>query len=110
MTDYTAPAGGGQMRTLAVRISDDLRAQLDIIAQLTERSVTEEIRLAVEHWIERSKSDPEVLRRAESVRADIEREAQVKSTAIDAIFAQAKIKPKATSSGRSATAEETPPA
>jgi uncharacterized membrane-anchored protein YjiN (DUF445 family) len=100
------------MRTLAVRISDDLRAQLDIIAQLTERSVTEEIRLAVEHWIERSKSDPEVLQRAESVRADIEREAQIKSTAIDAIFAQTKTKPKpkAASSDRSADTGETPPA
>ena len=38
-------AGGtSQMRTLAVRITDDLRAQLDVIAQLNDRSVTEEIR------------------------------------------------------------------
>jgi predicted DNA-binding protein len=109
MTDYNA-AQGGQMRTLAVRITDDLRAQLDIIAQLTDRSVTEEIRLAVEHWIERSKSDPEVLRRADSVRADIEREAKVKSTAIDAIFAKPASKSKAVSAGRSAIPGETPDA
>lgn len=37
-----------QMRTLAVRITDDLRAQLDVIAQLNDRSVTEEIRIALE--------------------------------------------------------------
>ena len=43
----------GQMRTLAVRITDDLRAQLDVIAQLNDRSVTEEIRLSLEDWIER---------------------------------------------------------
>lgn len=54
-----------QMRTLAVRITDDLRAQLDLIAQLNDRSVTEEIRLALEDWIERNKSDPLQLAQAE---------------------------------------------
>lgn len=82
-----APAGNsGQLRTLAVRITDDLRAQLDIIAQLTGRSTTEEIRLALEHWIERTKTDPIVLKKAESVRAEIEREAQTRRNAIAAIF------------------------
>jgi uncharacterized membrane-anchored protein YjiN (DUF445 family) len=76
-----------QMRTLAVRITDDLRAQLDVIAQLNDRSVTEEIRLSLEDWIERSKSDPQVLKRAETVRADIEREAQTRRNATEAIFA-----------------------
>jgi len=81
----SAPAGG-QLRTLAVRITEDLRAQLDIIAQLTGRSATEEIRLALEHWIQRTKSDPEVLKKAEAVRAEIEREAQTRRNAIAAIF------------------------
>lgn len=62
-----------QMRTLAVRITDDLRAQLDVIAQLNDRSVTEEIRLSLEDWIERSKSDPKVLKGAETVRTSSER-------------------------------------
>lgn len=75
------------MRTLAVRITDDLRAQLDVIAQLNDRSVTEEIRVALEDWIGRSKSDPNVLKRAETVRAEIEREALTKRNAIEAIFA-----------------------
>lgn len=86
----TAPTsgatGGGPMRTLAVRITEDLRAQLDIIAQLTGRSATEEIRLALEHWIEKTKSDPAVLQKAEAVRAEIEREAQTRRNAIAAIF------------------------
>ena len=79
-------ASPSQMRTLAVRITDDLRAQLDVIAQLNSRSVTEEIRIALETWIETSKSDPKVLQRAESVRADIEREAKTRQSAIEAIF------------------------
>lgn len=76
----------GPIRTLAVRITDGLRAQLDVIAQLNDRSVTEEIRLALESWIEASKSDPKVLQRAETVRAEIEREAQTRQSAIEAIF------------------------
>jgi len=43
MSEHTSPAAagtGGQMRTLAVRITEGLRAQLDIIAQLTGRSAT----------------------------------------------------------------------
>lgn len=79
-------AAPSQIRTLAVRITDDLRAQLDVIAQLNDRSVTEEIRIALEAWVETSKSDPKVLERAETVRAEIEREAKTKQSAIEAIF------------------------
>ena len=82
----TVTAGSGQLRTLAVRITEDLRAQLDIVAQLTGRTATEEIRLALEHWIEKTKSDPAILKKAEAVRAEIEREAQTRRNAIAAIF------------------------
>ena len=88
MSEPVKPANAGtpQLRTLAVRITEELRAQLDIIAQLTGRTATEEIRLALEHWIDKSKSDPAVLRKAEAVRADIEREAETRRQAIAAIF------------------------
>ena len=79
-------AASSQVRALAVRLTDDLRAQLDVLAQLNERSVTEEIRIALEAWVETSKSDPKVLERAETVRAEIEREAKTKQSAIEAIF------------------------
>jgi metal-dependent amidase/aminoacylase/carboxypeptidase family protein len=79
-------AGSGHLRTLAVRITEDLRAQLDIVAQLTGRSTTEEIRLALEHWIEKTKADPVILKKAEAVRAEIERKAQTERAAIAAIF------------------------
>ena len=76
----------GPIRPLSVRITEGLRAQLEVIAQLNDRSVTEEIRLALEAWVETSKSDPKVLERAETVRAEIEREAETKRSAIAAIF------------------------
>jgi ribosomal 50S subunit-associated protein YjgA (DUF615 family) len=78
--------GGGQLRTLAVRITEDLRAQLDVVAQITGRSTTEEIRLALEHWVEQTKSDPAILQKAEQIRAEIEREGQTRRNAITAIF------------------------
>ncbi|WP_405217764.1 hypothetical protein [Agrococcus sp. Ld7] len=37
----------GPIRPLSVRMTDGLRAQLEVIAQLNDRSVTEEIRLAL---------------------------------------------------------------
>lgn len=82
----SANAGSGQLRTLAVRISEDLRAQLDIVAQLTGRTATEEIRVALEHWIEKTKADPEILKKAQQVQAEIERKAQTQRGAIAAIF------------------------
>jgi hypothetical protein len=82
------PTGGtgGQLRTLAVRITEDLRAQLDVVAQITGRSTTEEIRVALEHWVERTKSDPEIQKKAAAIRAKIERDAQTQRDAITAIF------------------------
>ena len=52
------------------------------------------MREALEFWIEKSKSDPKVLQRAERVRADIEREAAVRRGAIDSVLDKAKAPPK----------------
>lgn len=60
--------GGAAYKVLTVRTSEDTRAQLEVLAQLNERSVTEETRIALEHWVDKSKSDPTVLKRAEQVR------------------------------------------
>ena len=84
----------GPIRPLSVRITDGLRAQLEVFAQLNDRSVTEEIRIALEAWVETSKSDPKVLERAETVRAEIEREAETKRSAIAAIFGSDASAPK----------------
>lgn len=100
----TTPAGdlsaSATYRTLAVRVTDGLRAQLDVFAQLNDRSVSEEIRMALESWVETSKSDPQVLARAETVRAQIEREAETKRSAISSIFGA-----EAPTRGRSKQAE-----
>ncbi len=78
--------GMGLLRLLSVRMSDGTRAQLEILAQLNDRSLTEETRYALEHWVDKSKSDAAVLERAEQVRADIEREAATRRSAIEAVL------------------------
>lgn len=82
----------GPIRPLSVRITEGLRAQIEVIAQLNDRSVTEEISLGLEAWVETSKSDTKVLQRAETVRAEIEREAKTKQSAIEAIFGGAALR------------------
>lgn len=82
----TAGYGSAAYKVLSVRTSEDTRAQLEVLALLNERSVTEETRIALEHWVEQSKSDPAVLKRAEQVRAEIERDAETKRNAINAVL------------------------
>ncbi|QXT64197.1 hypothetical protein [Tessaracoccus palaemonis] len=85
--------GSAAYKVLSVRTSEDTRAQLEVLAQLNERSVTEETRIALEHWVEKSKADPAVLKRAEQVRAEIEREAETKRNAITAVLGGTKSAP-----------------
>lgn len=114
MSDTTQSFGssydpGAQVRPLSVRMTDDVRAQLDIIAQLNNRTVTEEVREAIEAWIERSKTDPKVLQRAATVKAEIERDAATKRGAIAAIFDRPDEKP-AVSASKGAPAKASSPA
>ncbi len=78
--------GYGPIKPLAVRLNESTRTQLDIIAQLNDRTVTDEVRLAIEAWIDKARTDPHIQRRAKDVRDEIEREAAGKRDAIAAIF------------------------
>ncbi|MFW8745090.1 hypothetical protein [Mesorhizobium japonicum] len=84
-TGYSA---GDAIRPLSVRMRDAARAQLEVLAQLNGRSMTEEVRLALEAWVETSRSNPEVLARAEQVRLEIEHDADMRRDAIKSIFDQ----------------------
>lgn len=88
MSDTNAPSSvpGDAIRPLSVRMLDSTRAQLEVLAQINERSVTEEVRLALEAWIFTSRSDPAIQKRSQEVRAEIEREAAVRRVAIESIF------------------------
>ena len=73
-------------KTMGVRLEEDLHARLSFIAQLTESTISDEIRRAIEARVQAAQSDPELVARAEAVRADIEREAQARQQAIAGFF------------------------
>ncbi|MHB9149801.1 MAG: DNA-binding protein [Thermoleophilia bacterium] len=74
------------MKTLGIRLEDELHAQLSVLAQLAETSITDEIRLAIERHVETRRTDPELTLRAQAVRDEIEREAQLRQNAIATLF------------------------
>ena len=74
------------MKTLAIRLEDEQHAQLAMIAQLEELTVTDAIRQAIDQWVESRRSNPELQQRAEAILADIDREAATRRGAIAALI------------------------
>jgi predicted transcriptional regulator len=74
------------VKTLAIRLEDDLHAQMSVLAQLRESTITEEIRHAIENHLESSKHDTELNGRAKTVLEDIERESKARQAAIATLF------------------------
>ncbi len=89
-------------KTLAIRLEDDVHAQLTMLAQLGDRPVTEEIREAIEGHIARKRESGELQERVSEVLAEIERDAQAKKSAIEALYHQATSPPP---KGRKGTSE-----
>jgi predicted DNA-binding protein len=82
------PRSGG-VKTLAIRLPDELHAQLVLIAQLDGVSLTDAIRQAIEGLIERKRAEGDLAARAEQALAEIERETTARREAIQALFGQA---------------------
>jgi predicted transcriptional regulator len=82
----TGSNGRGSVKTLAIRLEPDLHAQLSLIAQLRESTITDEIRQAIAAHIEACKANPDLAGKASGVLDDIEREAAVRRDAIATLF------------------------
>ena len=65
---------------------DELHAQLSVLAQLRQSTITDEIRISIESHLEASTSDPELKNRAKAVLDDIERDAKAREAAIATLF------------------------
>jgi hypothetical protein len=74
------------VKTLAIRLEDDLHAQLTMVAQLGELTITDAIRQAIDQWIEQKRSQPELAARAQSVLDEIENDAAQRRSAIATLF------------------------
>lgn len=83
------------MKTMAIRVEDELHAQFVILAQLDGVPLTEELRLALEGHMAARRSEPGFAEKARAVLEEIDREAAARRGAISALFAEGTIEPEA---------------
>ena len=81
------------MKTLAIRLDDDLHARLTIVAKLAEVSLTDAIRQAIESHARTMSAKPDIQAKADALRQDIEREAREQQGAISQLFGTSPAKP-----------------
>lgn len=74
------------MKTMAIRLDDAQHAQLSVIAQLEELTVTDAIRQAITQWIESRRDSAALQQRAQAVLEDIEQEAASRRSALAALL------------------------
>lgn len=80
----TEPKSG--VKTLAIRLSDELHAQLAIVAHLDGITITEAIREAIEGYIQRQRTEGDLATRAAIALEEIERDAEARRAAIQALL------------------------
>jgi hypothetical protein len=84
----------GGVKTLAIRLPDDLHAQLVLVAQLDGLSLAEAIRQAVESSINRRRDAGELADRAQAALEQIEQESAIRRTALQALLGPASARPE----------------
>ena len=89
------------MKTMAIKVEDDLHAQMLLIAQLDGVTLTEVIRQAVEHHVEQLRSGGALAAKAEGLLAVIEQETASKKQAVASLLTQLRPPAGSQSNGRS---------
>ena len=74
------------MKTMAIRLEDDVHAQLTVLAQLDGTTVADLLRQAVEELIRRKSGEGDLAARAKSALAEIDHEAATRRAAIQTLF------------------------
>jgi hypothetical protein len=83
----TEPGNGKQgVKTLGIKINDELHAQVALVAQLDGLSLTDAMKRAVELYVETKQAQPDFAARAQAALEEIEREAAARRGAIQALF------------------------
>ena len=93
-------------KTLAIRLDNDVHAQLQVIARLLDSSIADEIRQAIDAHLQAKRKDPELGKRASEVRESIEHEAKLRQDAIATLFTEDKPATSGTSRGRGRKASD----
>jgi hypothetical protein len=76
------------VKTLGIRLPDELHAQFALVAQLDGLSLTDAIRRAVEFYVASKQGEADFAARAQAALEEIEREAAARRNAITALFGQ----------------------
>jgi hypothetical protein len=87
MTEATPGTPQG-VKTLGIKLPDDIHAQLVLIAGLDGLSLTDAIRQAIDGYIARKAGEGDMAERAARALDEIEREAQQRRSALEALFGQ----------------------
>lgn len=74
------------MKTLAVRLDDELHARIGMLSKLSGSTVTDTIRTAIENHIEVLANDPTISAKAKELTAEIDKEAELQRQALAALF------------------------
>jgi hypothetical protein len=85
MTEAQGAQTGGY-KTIGVKLPDPVHAQLTLVAQLDEMSLTDAIRAAIDGYLERKRSEGDLAARAAQALEEIEREATARRDALQALF------------------------
>lgn len=82
------------MKTLAIRLEDELHARLTILSKVGGQSVTDTIRNALEAHLAALAAQPDTAARAEALTAEIKRDAEEQLSAIQALLGPTKSNPR----------------
>ncbi|MCA1601180.1 MAG: hypothetical protein LC776_05910 [Acidobacteria bacterium] len=77
-----------KVKTLGIRLPDELHTQFVLVAQLDGLSLTDAIRKAVELYVQSKRSEGDFAERATAALEEIEREAASRRSAIEGLFGQ----------------------
>lgn len=94
------------MKTIAVRLDDELHARVGLLSKLNGSTVTDTIRTAIEKHLEVLAKDPAITAKAEELTAEIDKEAELQRQALSALFGSStKEAPKTTTTRGSRSAK-----
>jgi hypothetical protein len=99
------------VRTIAIKVEDEVHQQLTLLAQLSERPLVDELREAVDAHIARRSAEVDLTAQAQAALEEIDREAANRRQAIEALLtkrsgASEQTAPKPRRRGREAKSEE----
>jgi predicted DNA-binding protein len=82
------PTGRGGVKTLAIRLPDELHAQLVLVASLEDKSLADTIRQAIEELIERKRAGGDLAAQAAKALEEIDRETAARRHALQALLGE----------------------